>query len=56
MLGYSSKTNWDRSIPQMYISHENKKKTEYLPRVLLVEKVAFTPAVFSTSGGIGGEV
>ena len=27
-----AKTNWDRSIPQMYTSHENEKKTEYLPR------------------------
>ena len=31
-----AKTNWDRSIPQMYTSHENEKKTEYLPRVLQV--------------------
>ena len=50
-----AKTNWDRSIPQMYTSHENEKKTEYLPRVLQVEKATFTPAVFSTSGGIGKE-
>ena len=39
-----AKTNWDRSIPQMYTSHENEKKTEYLPRVLQVEKATFTPA------------
>ena len=39
----------------MYTSHENEKRTEYLPRVLQVEKVTFTPAVFSTSGGIGKE-
>ena len=50
-----AKTNWDRSIPQMYTSHENEKKTEYLPRVLQVEKATFTPAVLSTSGGIGKE-
>ena len=36
----------------MYTIHESKKKTEYLPRVLQVEKATFTPAVFSTSGGI----
>ena len=35
--------------------NENEKKTEYLPRVLQVEKATFTPAVFSTSGGIGKE-
>ena len=39
----------------MYTSHENEKKTEYLPRGLQVEKATFTPAVFSTSGGIGKE-
>ena len=39
----------------MYTSHENEKRTEYLPRVLQVEKATFTPAVFSTSGGIGKE-
>ena len=48
-----AKTNWDKSIPQMYTSHENDKKTEYLPRVLQVEKAMFTPAVFSTLGVIG---
>ena len=37
----------------MYTSHENEKKTEYLPRVLQVDKATFTAAVFSTSGGIG---
>ena len=50
-----AKTNWDRRIRQMYTSHENEKRTEYLPRVLQVEKVTFTPAVFSTSWGIGKE-
>ena len=49
-----AKTNWDRIIPQMYTSHENEKQTEYLLRVLHVE-ATFTPAVFSTSGGIGKE-
>ena len=39
----------------MYTSHENEKKTEYLHRVLQVEKANFTPLVFSTSGGMGRE-
>ena len=39
----------------MYTSHENEKKTEYLPRVLQAEKAMFKPAVFSTSGGISKE-
>ena len=50
-----AQSNATKSIPQMYISHENQKKTEYLPRVLQVEKATFTPLVFSTSGGIGKE-
>ena len=37
----------------MYKSHEDEKKQGYLPRVLQVEKGTFTPAVFSTSGGMG---
>ena len=39
----------------MYKSHEEEKKQGYLPRVLQVEKgtFSFTPAVFSTSGGMG---
>ena len=48
-------TNWAKTIPQMYISHENQKKTEYLPRVIQIEKGTFTPLVFSTSGGMGKE-
>ena len=39
----------------MYKSHEEEKKQGYLPRVLQVEKGTFTPAVFSTSGGMGKE-
>ena len=50
-----AKANWEKSIPQMYKSHEDEKKQGYLPRVLQVEKGTFTPAVFSTSGGMGKE-
>ena len=39
----------------MYKSNEEEKNQEYLPRVLQVEKGTFTPAVFSTSGGMGTE-
>ena len=41
------------SIPAMYISHEIEKKRKYNSRVLNVEKAAFTPLVFSTTGGMG---
>ena len=40
----------------MYQAHEREKKTEYNARVLEVEKASFTPAVLSTSGGMGGEM
>ena len=50
-----AKANWEKSIPQMYKSHEEEKKQGYLPRVLQVEKGTFTPAVFITSGGMGKE-
>ena len=39
----------------MYISHESEKKRKYNSRVLNVEKAAFTPLVFSTTGGMGKE-
>ena len=51
-----AKANWKKSIPQMYKSHEEEKKQGYLSRVLhdaQVEKGTSTPAVFSTSGGMG---
>ena len=50
-----AKANWEKSNPQMEKSHEEEKKQGYLPRVLQVEKGTFTPAVFSTSGGMGKE-
>ena len=39
----------------MYLSHEREKKYKYNARVLHVEKASFTPLVFSTTGGMGGE-
>ena len=44
-----------KSIPRMYRSHEEKKKTAYNHRVIRVEKGVFTPLVFSTTGGMGVE-
>ena len=39
----------------MYLAHKHKKKYKYNARVLQVEKASFTPLVFSTTGGMGGE-
>ena len=55
MFNPQAKVNSEMSIPQMYKSHEEEKKQGYLPRVLQVEKGTFTPAAFSTSGGMGKE-
>ena len=40
----------------MYLAHENQKKVENNARALEVEKATFTPAVMSTSGGMGKEM
>ena len=39
----------------MYRAHENEKKNKYNACVLQLEKASFTPLVFSTTGGMGGE-
>ena len=51
-----AQSNWSKSIPAMYEAHQNEKKTEYLARVLQVEHATLTPAVLSTSGGMGKEM
>ena len=42
------------SIPSVYRCHELQKR-EYGERVREVEQASFTPIVFSTTGGMGGE-
>ena len=51
-----AQSNWNKSIPAMYTSHQNEKKTEYGPRAREVEKATLTAAVMSTSGGMGKEM
>ena len=48
-------SNCKKNLYQMYRSHESEKKRKYNARVLQVEKASFTPLVFSTTGGMGGE-
>ena len=43
------------SIPSVYRRHELQKKRGYGERVREVEQASFTPLVFSTIGGKGGE-
>ena len=45
----------DKSIEQIYETHENEKKQMYNDRILHVEKGSFTPLVFTTTGGMGPE-
>ena len=46
----------DKSIDQVYIALEKEKKRAYNERLILMEKITFTPIVMSTSGGVGNEV
>jgi hypothetical protein len=39
----------------LYRENENEKKRAYNDRVMNIEKGAFTPLVFSTTGGMGPE-
>ena len=48
-------SNWTTTIKRMYVSHEAEKNTEYMPRLIQVEKGSLTAAVFSISGGMGRE-
>ena len=45
----------DKSIEQIYETHEKEKKQMYNDRILHVEKGSFTPLVFTTTGGMGPE-
>ena len=55
VLHPQAQSNSDKSISQIYQSHEKNKKREYNDRVLNVEKATFTPLVFSTTGGMALE-
>ena len=42
-------------IPAMYLFNENERKRKYLQRIIQIERGTFTPAVFSSTGGMGLE-
>ena len=44
-----------KSMEALYRENENEKKRAYNDRVMNIEKGAFTPLVFSTTGGMGPE-
>ena len=43
------------SLPSPYRKYEKEKKRQYGRRVLDLEHASFTPLVFTTAGGMGGE-
>ena len=47
----NANSNRNKSLPQLYNSHESEKKRTYNQRIIEVEHATFTPLVFSTSGG-----
>ncbi len=42
----------DKTITQLYATHENEKCRQYGQRVLQVEKASFIPLIYSTNGGM----
>ena len=48
-------SNSNKSITQMYLSHERQKKNLYNSRITEIERGTFSPIVFSTTGGMGKE-
>ena len=44
-----------KKIEKVYEQHEKEKKQAYNQRILQIEKAAFTPIGFSTSGGMANE-
>ena len=44
-----------KSMEALYRENENEKKRAYNDKVMNIEKGAFTPLVFSTTGGMGPE-
>ena len=58
MLGVThvnSKSSKNQTTKQIFNSYEKAKKREYLQRVLEIEHGTFTPLIFGTNGGYGGE-
>ena len=45
----------DLELLQIYYNHENEKKGLYSRRVLDIEQVAFTPLIYTSTGGMGKE-
>ena len=42
-------------IDKLYNEFETRKKTKYSDGIVNTERASFTPLVFTTTGGMGGE-
>ena len=51
----NSTSNQNKRTLKIFREQENEKKRQYLQRVLEVKHGTFTPLVFGTNGGMGGE-
>ena len=51
----NSSSQIQKPTTTIFREHENSKKREYMQRVIDVEHGVFTPLVFGTNGGMGGE-
>ena len=51
----NSSSNQNKTTTQIFETHENEKKRQYLQRVLDIEHGNFTPLIFGTNGGMGKE-
>ena len=51
----NSQSNQGKSTEKIFEEQENEKKRHYNQRVIDVEQGTFTPLVFGTNGGFGGE-
>lgn len=45
-------SNKEKTLENLYKTHEKEKNRNYLQRVLQTEKAIFTPLVYSTNGGM----
>ena len=45
----------NQTLKQYYSTNENEKKRHYNLRIMEVDQGSFTPLVFTTTGGMGGE-
>ena len=51
----NAQAHMHKPIDKLYKEFETRKKTKYNDRIVNTERASFTPLVFTTTGGMGGE-